>query len=190
MAGRGSGLWPEGCIVSVAMGEAEVCGTWGACSVPSSASSFLPVGGPGHPIKAQVGLLQSLRKSRPLLGSLPAPTKVQNRNTIRPAPGLGCFWVLREGAAASPPSPLFTTIYFDSLDQTPNAPTWPDFIKLSPPPREAGPNDDEKNPIFCKGLWWGMGLSRSQVQKIKRTGMSLQAGFSLHPPTPPPCLQA
>ena len=108
----------------------------------------LPMGGPGHPIKGQVGLLQSLRKSRPLFGSLPTPTKVQNRDTLRPAPGLGCFWVVREGATASPPSPLFTTIYLDSLDQTPNAPTWPDFIKLSPPPREAGPNDAEKNPIF------------------------------------------
>lgn len=112
-------------------------------------SILLPAHGrPCTPIKGPVGLLQSLRKALPLLGILLTPTKVQNRNTLRLAPELGCFRVVRGGATGSPTSLLFTTIYLSSLEQTPNDPTWPDFIRISSPPREAGTNDDAEKILF------------------------------------------
>lgn len=45
MAGRGAGLWPEGCVVSVATGEADVCGAWGNLPRALSSFPFLPWGG-------------------------------------------------------------------------------------------------------------------------------------------------
>lgn len=119
-AGQGSGLWPEGCIVSVAMGEAEVCALTSVLPAPQKAR-WPCSGAPGN------HSLCSAPFQPP-----PPPRKVQNRNTPRLAPGLGCFWVVREGAQPPPPSPLLTTIYLESLEQTPSVPVWPDFYQNKP----------------------------------------------------------
>lgn len=51
MAGRGSGLWPESCIVSVAMGSQGV-DLGEACVCPEGHPPSCPRGGHGHPVKA------------------------------------------------------------------------------------------------------------------------------------------
>lgn len=53
LAGQGAGLWPEGCAVSVAMGEADVWGAWGNLLRALSNIPFLPVGRPQEPLKGQ-----------------------------------------------------------------------------------------------------------------------------------------
>lgn len=50
-AGPGTGLWPEGCAVSVAMGEAGVWGAWGNLLQALSSIPFRPVGRPQEPPK-------------------------------------------------------------------------------------------------------------------------------------------
>lgn len=80
-AGQGAGLWPEGNIMSVAMGEAHVCGARGGLLHALSSTPFLPVGRPREPHTRQAGLLQSPRKSLPLLITRPALPSPQRCKT-------------------------------------------------------------------------------------------------------------
>ena len=91
-------------------------------------ASFLPHKRPGGLVLEP----QEITPSAQHPSNRPHPRKVQNRNTPRLAPGLGCFWVVREGAQPPPPSPLLTTIYLESLEQTPSVPVWPDFYQNKP----------------------------------------------------------
>lgn len=97
-----------------------MCGAWGdlLCAL---ISILLPAHGP---IKGQVGLLQSPRKSLPLLITLPVPPfspEVQNKHT-QAGSRTGLLSGGREDATNFSQAPLLDTVCLDSLEQTPNAP--------------------------------------------------------------------
>lgn len=106
LAGQRAGLWPEGCAVCVAMGEADVGGTWGNLLRALSNIPFLPVGRPQEPPKGPVSLLLSPRKSLLLLSPSQQPYKLPIglpfRNlapykNLPQFPGEGSIWGISGG---------------------------------------------------------------------------------------------